>query len=89
MPVTYKQRYWKRTKIGTKQRYWKKVTRVQKATKSGRYEFTGRGRDLYQAVRIGQRVMPKGHVDVSAEEFLRQPYAYGFEGKWIDRTVES
>jgi hypothetical protein len=89
LPVTYKQRYWKRRKDSIKQRYWKKVTRTQKATKTGRYELTGKGKDLYKAVVIAQRLMPNGFVTVSAEEFLQEPYEYGFEGKWIEQTVES
>jgi hypothetical protein len=88
MPVTFKQRFWKRRKDGVKQRYWKKVTRTQKTTKSGRYEFSGR-RNLYHAMRIAHQIMPKGFIDVSTEEFLQQPYEYGYEGKWIERTIKS
>jgi hypothetical protein len=89
LPVKYRQRYWKRRKDGVKQRYWRKVTRVQKAIRSGRYEFHGKGKDLYKAVVIAQRLMPKDFVTVSAEEFLQEPYEYGFEGKWIERKIES
>ena len=34
-------------------------------------------------------LMPKGFIDVSAEEFLENPEKYGFEGSWIEREVES
>ena len=37
---------------------------------SARYEFEGQGRDLYRAVILAHRYMPKGFVDVSASEFL-------------------
>ena len=89
MPITYKQRYWKRRKDGVKQRYWRKVTRDQRTTKRGRYEFHGKGRDLYKARVMAHRLMPKGFVDVSADEFLRTPYEYGYEGEWIESTTES
>jgi hypothetical protein len=55
----------------------------------GRYEFHGRGKDLYKAVLKAHEIMPKGFVDVSAEEFLKHPEKYGSEGEWIDREVES
>jgi hypothetical protein len=55
----------------------------------GRYEFYGKGRDLYKAIVISLNIVPKGFVDVSAERFLRDPMRYGYEGKWIDREVES
>jgi len=56
---------------------------------SGRYEFHGRGRDLFKAVRKAHRVMPRGYVDVSAEKFLEHPERYGDEGSWIEREVVS
>ena len=55
----------------------------------GRYEFYGKGRDLYKAVVKAHQLMPKGFVDVSAKEFLEHPESYGFEGSWIDKEVES
>jgi len=83
------QRYWKRRIDGVLQRYWKKTTRMKKVTMSGRYEFHGRGRDLFKAVRKAHRVMPRGYVDVSAEKFLEHPERYGDEGSWIEREVVS
>jgi len=87
--VPVKQRYWKRRRDGIKQRYWKKTKSLKTATKSGRYEFHGTGRDLYKAVRKAHRVMPDGYVDVSAEKFLENPHRYGSEGSWIDKEMES
>lgn len=55
----------------------------------GRYEFSGKGRDLYQAVIKAHHVMPKGYVDVPAEKFVKDPERYGLSGRWIDREVES
>ena len=87
--VPVRQRYWKRRKDGIKQRYWKKTKRMKKVVMSGRYEFHGKGRDLYKAVILAQRFMPKGFIDVAAEEFLKHPERYGIEGSWIEREVES
>jgi hypothetical protein len=87
MPV--RQRYWKRRKDGVRQRYWKKTKRKKKVAMSGRYEFHGKGRDLYKAVALGHHFVPKGFVDVSATKFLKHPESYGFEGEWIEREVES
>jgi len=56
---------------------------------SGRYEFHGRGRDLYKAVVRAHRFMPRGYVDVSAEKFLEHPWRFGQEGSWIEREVVS
>jgi hypothetical protein len=90
MPVTYKQRFWKKRKDGVKQRYWKKVTRTQKKISTwGRFEIHGKGRDLYKALVVAHRVVPKGFIDVSAEDFLENPYEYGYEGEWIESTIES
>jgi len=87
--VLIKQRYWKRRKDGFMQRYWKKTRRMKKVEMSGRYEFSGKGKDLYKAVVKAHRLVPKGFVDVSAEKFLKHPEKYGSEGSWIDREVES
>ncbi|MFB0523116.1 MAG: hypothetical protein ACETV1_05065 [Candidatus Bathyarchaeia archaeon] len=84
-----RQRYWIRRKDGVKQRYWKKTKRMKKVVKKGRYEFRGKGKDLYRAVVKSRGLVPKGYVDVRAEEFLEQPEKYGQEGKWIDWEVES
>lgn len=87
--VPVKQRYWKRRRDGIKQRYWKKTKRMKKVAMKGRYEFHGKGRDLYKAVVKAHRFMPKGFVDVSAEKFLKYPERFGFEGSWIESEVES
>ena len=87
--VPVKQRYWKRRVDGIKQRYWKKTTRTKKVEKSVRYEFTGKGKEVYKAVQIATRLPPKGFITVSAKEFLEKPYDYGFDGEWIDREIES
>ena len=88
--VPVRQRYWKRRKDGVKQRYWKiKRGCVKKVALKGRYEFSGKGRDLYKAVILAHTYMPKGFIDVPAEEFIQDPEEYGFEGQWIDFDVES
>ena len=87
--VPAKQRYWVRRRDGVRQRYRKKTRRLKTVVMSGRYEFSGRGRDLYEAVVRAHRFMPKGFVDVSAEEFLKHSEDYGYEGSWIDRDIES
>lgn len=56
---------------------------------SGRYEFHGKGRDLYRAVVKAHRLVPKGFMDVSVEKFLKHPEWYGFEGEWIEKEVAS
>jgi len=87
--VHVKQRYWKKRIDGVKQRYWKKTKRTKKVEASGRYEFYGKGKDLYKATVKAHRFMPKGFVSVSAEKFLENPEKYGLEGEWIEREVES
>jgi hypothetical protein len=84
-----KQRFWKKRKDGIRQRYWKKTKRTKTVEMKGRYEFSGKGKELYEAVVKAHKIMPKGYVDVSAEEFLKHPEKYGSEGSWIDREVES
>jgi len=87
--VPVRQRFWKSRRDGAKQRYWKKTTRTKKALMSGRYEFSGSGKALYKAVVKALHIVPRGFVQVSAEDFLRNPLKYGFEGVWIEREVES
>ena len=88
--VPIKQRYWKRRRDGILQRYWKKTKRTKEVVETkARYEFEGRGRDLYKAIVLAHRFLPKGFVDVSATKFLQNPEKYGFEGSWIAREVES
>jgi len=84
-----RQRFWIKRKDGICQRYWKKTERTKTVELKGRYEFHGKGKELYKAVVEAHHIMPKGFVDVSAEEFLKHPEKYGFEGEWTDREVES
>jgi len=83
------QRYWRHRKDGKRQRYWKKTKRLRRGKASGRYEFYGKGKDLYKAVAKAHRFMPKDFVTVSAKKFVRHPERYGFEGEWVERKVES
>ena len=87
--VPFKRRVWKTRKDGIRQRYWKKTKGTKTVEAKGRFEFHGKGRNLYKAVVKAHEIMPKGFVDVSAEEFLKHPEVYGFKGEWIDREVES
>jgi len=72
-----------------KQRYWRKVMRTKKVEAKGRYEFTGRGKDLYKAIAKAHTYMPRDYVEVPAKEFLEKPEEYGVRGEWVDREVES
>jgi hypothetical protein len=57
---------------------------------SRRYDIYGKGKELYQAVTQAHKIVPrKRHVQVSAEDFLDDPFTYGTSGYWIDREVES
>jgi hypothetical protein len=87
--VPVRQRYWKLRNDGVRQRYWKKTRRTKKAVMSGRYEFSGSGKDLYKAVVKAHDTVPKGYVKVSADDFLKNPDKYGLRGSWIDRQVQS
>jgi hypothetical protein len=87
--VPVRQRFWKLRRDGVRQRYWKKTRSTKKTAMSARYEFYGKGKDLYKAVRKAHDFVPKGFVDVSAEKFLKNPERYGSEGSWIDREIES
>ena len=96
--VPVRQRYWKwichrkGAKTGQKwykRRVWKKTKGLKRVVMSGRYEFYGKGSDLYNAILKALRIVPKGFVDVSAEMFLIDPMKYGYEGMWIDREVVS
>ena len=97
--VPVRQRYWKwhyhRTgpKAGQKwykKRVWKKPKgRFKKTKLKGRYEFHGKGKDLYKAIVKAHKIMPKDFIDVSAEKFLEHPERYGYEGEWIEREVVS
>ena len=87
--VPVRQRFWVRRKDGFFQRYWKKTKRMKTVEASGRYEFIGKGKDLYKAVIKAHSFMPKGFVTVSARKFVENPEKYGLEGEWIEREVES
>jgi hypothetical protein len=87
--VPVKQRYWKKRKDGFRQRYWKQTKRKKTVETSGRYEFHGTGKALYEAVVKAHRIVPKGFVTVSAEKFVDQPEDYGLAGEWIEKEIES
>jgi hypothetical protein len=72
-----------------KRRYWKKVMRTKWVEGKGRYEFEGKGKDLYKAIVKAHEYMPKGYVKVEAKKFLDNPEQYGEKGRWIERDVES
>jgi len=75
------QRYWKHRRDCIRQRYWKKTKRMKKVA--------GKGRDLYRAVVLAHKYVPKDYVTVSAEKFIKHPESYGFLGEWVEREVES
>ena len=87
--VLVRQRYWKKRKDGLKQRYWKSAEKTKGKTLSGRYEFSGTGKELYKAVAKAYHTVPSGFVDTSSKECLKNPKKYGFAGKWVEREVES
>lgn len=84
-----KQRVWTLRRDGIRQHYWK-WTKVRVIVEdSGRYEFTGTGRDLQRAVILAQRYMPRGYVEVDARDFIEDPEEYGVLGEWVWREAES
>lgn len=87
--IPLKQRYWKKRRDGIRQRYWKLTGRKKIVKGKGRYEFHRKGKDLYKAVVKAHQIVPKGYVDVFAEEFLNNPEKYGSEGFWIEKDVVS
>jgi hypothetical protein len=87
--VSVRQRYWKKRVDGVRQRYWKQTKRKKTVEARGRYEFSGKGRDLYKAVVKAHRIVPRGFVTVSAEKFVEHPEDYGSAGEWIEKEVES
>lgn len=74
---------------GVLQRYWKRTARTKTVEMSGRYEFCGKSKDLYQAVVKAHRYVPKRFVNVSAEKFAEHPEQYGYQGEWIEKEIES
>lgn len=90
--IPVRQRYWVKRKDGVKQRYWKTTKRLKKVKMTGRYEFSGSGKELYKAIAFakGRQYVPKRTVvEVSAEKFPESPEEYGYEGKWFDSEVKS
>ncbi len=81
--VRAKQPVWIRRMDGIVQRYHK-WTDVRIVTEErARYEFYGRGRDLYEAIRIATKHPPDGYVDVDALEFVRNYRDYSVDGVWV------
>jgi hypothetical protein len=87
--VPVKQRYWKTRKDGVRQRYWKKTKKTKMAEAKGRFEFSGKGNDLYNAVIVAHHVVPKGYVKVDATKFLEKPEDYSSEGAWLEKEIKS
>ena len=71
------QRYWK----------WKEVKIVTE--EHGRYEFYGRGKDRYEAIRIATKNPPNKYVDVDALEFIRNPKKFSVDGVWVSYDIDS
>ena len=87
-----KQRFWKRRRDGIKQRYWKYANRTKWEVRTGRYEFKGSGKELYRAVAIAKKKTnpPKGFVEVSAEDYVRNPELYiEDDAEWLETDEES
>lgn len=87
--VPVRQRVWMKRKDGVRQRYWKTTRRLKTVRGTGRYEFYGKPKELALAIRKAYRFLPRKFVTVSAMKFVRHPEKYGFEGKWLERTVDS
>lgn len=87
--IPVKQQVWKRRKDGRYQRYWIITDQTRIVEMKGRYEFHGNGKELYKAVVKAHHIVPRGFVEVSAEEFLRNPENYGYEGSWIEKDILS
>ena len=87
--VRAKQPVYIRRRDGVIQRYWmwKEVKIITE--ESGRYEFYGRGRDLYEAIRIAHHYPPNKFVEVDAREFIRNPRKFSVDGVWVSYDIES
>ena len=72
-----------------KRRIWKKTSSTKKELLKGRYEFHGKGNEIYKAIVTSDNIVPKGFIDISAKKFLSNPMKYGYEGFWLDRQVTS
>jgi hypothetical protein len=87
--VITKQRTLIQRRDGIWQRYWYKTKVKVTVEESRRYEFYGKGKDLYEAVRLAHPYMPRGYVEVDARDFIEDPEEYGVPGEWVWREVES
>ena len=65
--------------------------RVKGRVSSRRYQFYGRGKELYHAVVLALDYPPrKRFVTLSAKEFVTNPFKYGGGGHWVSEPeVES
>lgn len=78
------------SKDGVVQRRRLKTGKFREKVVSGRFEFYGRGKDLYKAVALAQKYVPlKRFQVVSATEFFEDPEKYGKLGRWVEKDVES
>ena len=87
--VPVEKSFWQIFDEGNLEDLWKEPKETEEREMGGRFEFHGSGRELYLAVVKALKRVPKGHVDVSAREFLRNPEEYSYEGVWIDKEIES
>ena len=78
---------WRRD--GVIQRYHKWTYIRVVAEERGRYEFSGKGRDLFRAIIIAMKHPPNGFVDVDASDFIANPREYSVSGEWIDYVIDS
>ena len=78
---------WRRD--GVIQRYHKWTYIRVVAEERGRYEFSGKGRDLFHAIRIATKHPPNGYVDVEATDFIENPREYSVSGEWIWYEIAS
>ena len=74
---------------GVVQRYHKWTEVYIERTEKGRYEFSGPGKDLYDAIRIATKHPPNGYVDVDAREFVRNVDEYSVDGEWDWYEIDS
>ncbi len=65
--------------------------RTRNGTYPARYEFYGgTGRDLRRCVAIASKLPPKRrYTTVNVIDFLNDPYRYGTEGYWFEKSVDS
>ena len=95
-PVRQRYRKWIYHRTGPKagekwykRRVWKKTTRMKKVVRTGRYELHGPGKELQRSVIEALHRVPRGHVDVSTQDFLEAPEDYSQEGWWIETDIVS